>query len=73
MVPKKRSMSSHVATRNYRAPEIILLENYDTASDIWSLGCIAYELCKVVSGVTQDTTLFSGDHCHPLSPRKNGD
>ena len=67
-------MSSHVASRNYRAPEIILLENYDTASDIWSLGCIAYELCKVVSASsdTANTTLFNGDHCHPLSPRTNG-
>lgn len=67
-------MSSHVASRNYRAPEIILLENYDTASDIWSLGCIAYELCKVVSASsdTASTILFNGDHCHPLSPRTNG-
>lgn len=43
---KKRAISSHVSTRWYRAPEIALLEHhYDTASDVWSLGCVLYELC----------------------------
>ena len=42
---KKRSLSSHVGSRWYRAPEISLVElQYDQASDMWSLGCILYEL-----------------------------
>ena len=47
--PLKRSMSSHVGGRWYRAPEISLLENkYDSASDIWSFGCCFFELMKVI-------------------------
>jgi mitogen-activated protein kinase 1/3 len=46
---KKRSMSSHVASRWYRAPEISLVEKrYDTAADMWSLGCILYELLTII-------------------------
>lgn len=41
----KRTLSNHVVTRYYRPPEIILLEkSYDTAVDIWSLGCVMAEL-----------------------------
>jgi len=48
--PLKRSMSSHVGSRWYRAPEISVLENrYDTASDMWSFGCCYFELMKVVN------------------------
>jgi len=42
---KKRSLSNHVGSRWYRAPEISLVEKqYDFASDMWSLGCTFYEL-----------------------------
>lgn len=34
----------NVQTRWYRSPEIIFKSNYDESIDIWSLGCIAYEL-----------------------------
>ena len=44
---KLRSHSSHVQSRWYRAPEVIILEkNYDTAIDMWSIGCIAYQLIQ---------------------------
>lgn len=41
----KRSLSPHVSTRWYRAPEVCLVERiYDQASDIWALGCVFLEL-----------------------------
>jgi dual specificity tyrosine-phosphorylation-regulated kinase 2/3/4 len=34
----------YVQTRYYRAPEVTLGLKYDHAVDMWSLGCIVYEL-----------------------------
>ena len=34
----------YVQSRYYRAPEIVLGNKYDTAVDMWSLGCTAIEL-----------------------------
>ena len=40
-------MSLHVGSRWYRAPEVSLIERqYDQASDMWSFGCILYEVIK---------------------------
>ena len=36
--------SSRICTRQYKPPENILTSNYDTSADIWSLGCVIYEL-----------------------------
>ncbi|EIN06099.1 Pkinase-domain-containing protein [Punctularia strigosozonata HHB-11173 SS5] len=39
------NMTEYVATRWYRAPEIMLaFRQYDTAIDVWSIGCIFAEL-----------------------------
>ena len=35
---------SYVQSRYYRAPEIVLGLSYDFEVDMWSLGCILYEL-----------------------------
>lgn len=41
----KNVLTSHVVTRWYRAPELILIEKtYNSKIDIWSLGCIFGEL-----------------------------
>jgi len=41
----KPQMTDYVATRWYRAPEILLGSNkYETAVDLWSLGCIFGEM-----------------------------
>lgn len=45
----KRNLSLHVGSRWYRAPEISILEKqYDQASDMWSFGCIIYELLQYI-------------------------
>ncbi len=38
------TMTRHVVTRYYRAPEVILLEPYSTGVDTWSIGCIFAEM-----------------------------
>lgn len=40
----KGNTSPWIQTRNYRAPEVILYAPYDESSDIWSYGCMAYEI-----------------------------
>lgn len=35
---------NEIQTRQYRAPEVILGFNYSTSADMWSFGCIAFEL-----------------------------
>lgn len=42
---RQRCLSSHVVTRWYRPPEIILVEwQYDCKVDVWSAGCILGEM-----------------------------
>jgi len=36
--------SSDIQTRQYRALEVIIGAGYDTSADIWSVGCLAFEL-----------------------------
>ena len=75
----KRHLSLHVGSRWYRAPEICLVEkHYDQASDMWSLGCIIYELLQYMYFKKDDLLfkkefqkhryLFQGYSCFPLSP-----
>jgi len=65
-----RQMTKHVVTRWYRAPELILLQDYTYAVDMWSVGCIFSELLSMQD---QDTkcedrvALFPGQTCYPLS------
>ncbi len=33
-----------IQTRQYRAPEVLISAGYDTPADMWSLGCIIFEL-----------------------------
>ena len=69
-------MSSHIGSRWYRAPEISLCEKkYDTAIDIWSLGCVFYELVKTFRKTISykkpqslEQILFKGTYDIILSP-----
>uniref|UniRef100_A0A7S2RKS9 non-specific serine/threonine protein kinase n=1 Tax=Rhizochromulina marina TaxID=1034831 RepID=A0A7S2RKS9_9STRA len=39
-----KHFSDDIQTRQYRCPEVILGADYDTSADMWSLGCIVFEL-----------------------------
>jgi mitogen-activated protein kinase 1/3 len=60
-----------VVTRWYRAPELILIQPYTSAVDIWSIGCIFAELLSMqegnVPGYQDRKPLFPGGTCYPLS------
>ncbi|CAH2231640.1 jg19460 [Pararge aegeria aegeria] len=60
--PTEIEMTGYVATRWYRAPEIMLnWMHYNQTVDIWSVGCIMAELLT-------GRTLFPGtDHIHQLN------
>lgn len=70
-----RKLTSHVVTRWYRAPELILIEkNYDDKIDVWSLGCIFAELLHCLKcpelEMMPRKPFFPGQSCFPLSPDK---
>merc|ERR1712039_499590 len=71
-------MGTHVVTRWYRAPEVILLQQKQAslkAVDMWSVGCIFGELLQMqkenCSTVWKRGPLFPGDSCFPLSPKRS--
>ncbi len=39
-----KHFTEDIQTRQYRSPEVLIGANYDTSSDMWSLGCIVFEL-----------------------------
>lgn len=62
---QKRVMTEYVATRWYRAPELMLsLHQFTKAIDIWSVGCILAEMLG-------RTALFPGsNYLNQLQVRK---
>lgn len=68
-----KELTRHVVTRWYRAPEVILMNEYYSYSiDIWSVGCIFAELMSMMAENFPDPfsrePLFPGKSCYPLSP-----
>jgi mitogen-activated protein kinase 1/3 len=73
-----RDLTSHVATRFYRAPELILMEkDYGKEVDVWAAGVIFGELMYTLEANCPDfcnrKCLFPGKYCFPLSPNQKAD
>jgi len=41
---RNKIFSKTIGTQEYESPEAVLGQDYDTPTDIWSLGCIVYEI-----------------------------
>ena len=61
----RRAYTETVVTRWYRAPEVLLMCSYNCSLDIWSLGCIMYEIVQWVHSQTNDA-LRAPTHVEPL-------
>ena len=46
-VAKRGLLYTQTGTPYYASPEVWRDEPYDTKSDIWSFGCIIYEMCRL--------------------------
>ncbi len=68
-----RQLTTHTTTRFYRAPEVILMEPYFSAVDMWGVGCVFAELLQMLErnrySRVDRKPLFTGGSCFPLSPR----
>ena len=69
----RKQLTTHVVTRWYRPPEVILMSHYYSYSvDIWSVGCIFAELLGMMeenfANFTERKPLFPGLSCTTLSP-----
>jgi len=67
----QRTLTEHVVTRHYRAPELMLrCGQYDDKIDVWSVGCILAELLQTLElPPGSRSPLFPGRSCYGLSPR----
>ncbi|CAJ1063114.1 calcium/calmodulin-dependent protein kinase type 1D-like [Xyrichtys novacula] len=64
---KAKESSKDAQDIRYLAPEVFRNRNYDEKSEIWSLGCILYELCtqKQAFSATTTANLVSKILCGP--------
>ncbi|KAF9305038.1 G2-specific serine/threonine protein kinase [Mortierella antarctica] len=53
--PQKAFAQTYVGTPYYMSPELISSSLYDARSDIWSLGCVVFEMCALQPPFLADT------------------
>lgn len=68
--PQQSMANTHVGTPYYMSPEVLNRSQYDAKSDIWSLGCLLFEMATGRSPHSKATTL---DHLKSLVATGNID
>ena len=62
--------STPFGTLHYMAPEILDDQPYNHKADLWSLGCVLYELCTLERPFRQLSAIISGKYEPILSHDK---
>ena len=39
-----KHFTDNIQTREYRSPEAIIVSEYDTSTDMWSMACVVFEM-----------------------------
>ncbi|ODQ48833.1 hypothetical protein PICMEDRAFT_14366 [Pichia membranifaciens NRRL Y-2026] len=55
LAPHTHFTQTYVGTPYYMPPEVISEQSYNTVCDVWSLGCVMYELCALTPPFTAKT------------------
>lgn len=55
LAPETHFTQTYVGTPYYMPPEVIKEQAYNTLCDVWSLGCVIYELCALMPPFTAKT------------------
>ncbi|TID29633.1 hypothetical protein CANINC_001752 [Pichia inconspicua] len=55
LAPETHFTQTYVGTPYYMPPEVIKEQAYNTLCDVWSLGCVIYELCALIPPFTAKT------------------
>lgn len=58
-----KKTSTVIGTPYYLAPELCEGKPYDTKSDIWSLGCLLYEMCTHTRAFDSEVFIILSSHC----------
>ncbi|XP_026328762.1 serine/threonine-protein kinase Nek8-like isoform X2 [Hyposmocoma kahamanoa] len=72
MLASAKKTSTVIGTPYYLAPELCEGKPYDTKSDIWSLGCLLYEMCTHRRAFDSETLVglvkaITSDSVHPIN------
>lgn len=74
----EKILTSIVGTPNYMSPELLMGKKYNSLSDVWSFGCIVYEmLCgdvpfkgknekEILSAIQTKNLNFKSSYCPTL-------
>lgn len=64
---RKRHFTDDIQTRQYRSPEVIVGQGYDTSTDLWSFACMIFELVTGVPSYKYQCHAFREQHIRSIA------